>query len=279
LDAPLEIGVMHSDAGADITRAPLVSELPVDSESKSLGTKVFAKVPTSLYRNPRLNATETYRIPAGTPLWVRPTGNRDWMQVRLSRGRSAYVRTGDTSAALALATAQGALADRTRLSPRPQAPDEADAGDGRSSTPPSGNAALNQAIEEAVSAFESVGQQMDRLTAEYAGFQGDSADWPKVRSGFSTQLGQMSTEMQGFNQALQEVAEHSSGMSSNMRSAYQSAVAQTATATEAIRGARSIIDQMRDGEDWTSLVQSLGDRMAELNSAVDSIEASLDRMQ
>jgi hypothetical protein len=276
--APIQIGVMQTDVEADYLRPPLLSQLPVDDQAKRLGTKAYTKVATSLYRNPRPNAAETYRIPAGTALWITPTSNRDWMQVRLSRGRSAYVRTGDTSAAMALAIAQGKLADQARLSPRPKAPNEADAGDGRSSAAPATNPALDQAIEDATTAFDAVLQQMDRLSAEYSGFQGDQSGWPTVREGFNVQLSQLVSDLQAFGQAVNGIAAHSSGMSGNDRSAFQSIVNQLANANETINSARTLVDQMREGQDWTSLVQSLGERMSELSSSIDSIETSLGRM-
>jgi len=276
--APIQIGVIQSDAGAEFLRPPLVSDLPTDAESRRLGKKVYSKVPTSLFRNPRLNASETYRIPAGTALWVSPTQNPDWMRVRLARGGSAFVRTDATSAALALANARGSMADRARLSPLQRATDEADAGDGRSTSAPSANPELNDAIEDAVRAFDTVSQQMDRLSAEYAGFQGDPSDWPQTKDGFAAQLNQMATDMQAFGQALNEVSEHSSRMSSNVRSAFQAAVAQASVANDAIRSARTLLDQMGVGEDWSAEIQSLGERVTELGSAVNSIEASLERM-
>ena len=275
---PIQIGVMQSDPATDLPPIPFVSSLPVDDEAKQLGKKVYSRNATSLFRNPRLNATETYRIPAGTALWVSPTRNPAWMQVRLSRGRSAFVRTSDTSAALALANAQRSLEDRARLSPRPRPTDEADAGDGRSATNPAANPELTQAIEDAQRTFEAVVQQLDRLSAEYSGFQGDQSDWPAVRDGFSSQLTQMSNDLQAFSQSLSEVAEHSSRMSSNARSAYQTAVAQTSVANEAVRAARTVIDQMKGGGDWSGHIQTLGDRMADLGNAVDAVASSLDRM-
>jgi hypothetical protein len=275
---PIQIGVMQADPALGLPPIPFVSSLPVDDAAKQLGKKVYSRNAASLYRNPRLNAGEAYRIPAGTALWVSPTSNSNWMQVRLARGRSAFIRTSDTSAALALANAQRTLEDRARLSPRPRPTDEADAGDGRSSTNPATNRELTDAIEDAQQAFDGVAQQLDRLTAEFGGFQGDQSDWPAVRDGFAAQLNQMSLELQEFSQALNGVSEHSSHMSGSARSALQTAVAQTSAANDAIRAARALVDQMKDGEEWSSMIQGLGDRMADLDGSIDAVAASLDRM-
>src|SRR5688572_5270962 len=101
--------------GSDSEGPALTSTVPIDEEAKQLGKKVFAKSIATIRRSPRDRATEYYRVAAGSPLFVSPTTDKRWLQVRMSKGRTGYVRTDETTAAMALALAQGKLSDKERL--------------------------------------------------------------------------------------------------------------------------------------------------------------------
>jgi len=275
---PLEINIVSMDEAQAEPSLPFSPVLPVDEDAKRRGTKVFAKYDLTLRRSPRDSAAETYRIRRGTPMYASRTANPDWMQVQLSRGQRAFVRSDQISPAEALALAQRRLDDKSRLSPRPKPDNEADAGDGRGGTPATRDAALLEAIERADEAFDTLEAGADRLRAEVGGFSGDAGDWPEVRDSVSNQLTEFADALQSFSAAVDALASQSSGMTSNDRSALQAIEERESELTTLVQSLRATINQMVDGQDWTSLVSEAQSKSDSIGAAIEAVRTQLARM-
>ena len=275
---PLEINVVSMDEAQAEPSLPFSAVLPVDDHAKKRGTKVFAKYDLTLRRSPRDSAAETYRIRRGTPMYASRTANPDWVQVQLSRGRRAFVRSDQISPAEALALAQKRLDDKSRLSPRPKPDNEADAGDGRGGTPATRDAALLEAIERAEEAFDALEAGSERLRAEVGGFSGDAADWPEVRDSVSNQLTEFADDLQSFSGAVNALASQSSGMSGNDRSALQAIEERESDLTSLAQSLRATINQMVDGQDWTSLISEAQSKSDSIGAAIEAVRTQLARM-
>jgi methyl-accepting chemotaxis protein len=275
---PLEINIVSMDEAQAEPSLPFSAELPIDDLAKKRGTKVFAKYDLTLRRSPRDSAAETYRIRRGTPIYASRTANPDWMQVQLSRGRRAFVRSDQISPAEALALAQQRLDDKSRLSPRPRSENEADAGDGRGGTPAVRDGALLEAIERADEAFSSLEAGADRLRAEVGGFSGDSADWPEVRNSVSNQLTEFADDLQAFSATVNALASQSSGMTGNDRSALQAIEERESELRSLAQSLRGTLNQMVDGQDWTALVAEVQSKSDSIGAAVEAIRVQLARM-
>ena len=146
-----------SFANVPVQEGEYVLSLPMDDGAKRLGTKVFAKGIAHILRSPRNSAFEYYQVGPGTPLFITPTADKNWLQVRLSKGRSGFVRTDQTSAALKLALAQQAIADKQRVAPKKGPDSEPDVGDGKGGSPGERDPALDDAIDQVHSGTSAAG--------------------------------------------------------------------------------------------------------------------------
>lgn len=260
-------------------RNPEVLILPVDDEAKRLGKKAFAKVSASLRRSPRDDSPEEYRVGPGTTLYLSPTDDRRWMQVRLSQGRSAYVRTDETSAALALAQAQGRLADQQRLAPRDKPDQQVDAGDGKGGGPRDRDPALDGAIQDLQEVFAEVDDAWERFRAETTGFQSPDTDWSTVRDSSQQLLSVLGSAFSTFEDELRSVTALSSNMTANERAAYQAIVLHLNEALNSITSCQQTLGQMTDeGADWPMLIDTLQSNVQSLGGAMDGLRVNLAKL-
>lgn len=255
-----------------------VASLPIDEEAKRLGKKVYAKGNARILRSARDSAPEYYRLREGSPMFVSPTQDPRWLQVRMSRGRSGFVRADQTSAALSLALAQGALEDKKRLTPKPKSDSEPDVGDGSSGSPTERDAAIADAIDRLDSAFQIADDGFDRLRAEANAFQGASETWPPARDSTLQELNAFQSEFQEVSSAIQTLTSLSSKLTANDRSAFQSIVIHEGEVTDSAQALRQTLNQMTDGSDWTSLIVTLGDNVSSLAGAMDGLRTNLARL-
>lgn len=251
--------------------------LPIDDDARASGKKVFSKVSTSLRRSPRDNALETYRVGPGTALYVRRTDDSRWLEVRLSKGRSAYVKTDETTA-LALALAQGSLADQQRLTPRTKQDQQVDAGDGNSGGLADRDPALDGAISDAQESFAVANEAWDRFRAEVAVFQTPNSDWLATRDVCQQQLNVLSTAMQDFADELRSVTALSTSLNAQERAAYQSLVVHQGEVTDSITSCRQTLNQMGEGSDWVNLIESLLENTQSLAGAMDGVRVNLTKL-
>lgn len=260
-------------------RTPEVFTLPIDDAAKRLGKKAFARVSASLRRSPRDDAPEDYRVGAGTTLYLSPTDDRRWMQVRLSEGRNAFIRTDETSAALALAQAQGRLADQQRLAPSAKPDQQVDAGDGKSGGPRDRDPALDGAILELQEAFADVDDAWDRFRAETTGFQSQTADWPTVRDSALQLLNVLAGTVSNFDDELRSVTALSSNMTANERAAYQAIVLHLGETHDSITSCQQTLNQMANEEpDWPILIETLQNNVQSLAGAIDGLRVNLAKL-
>jgi hypothetical protein len=271
--------VQNSGMQSPIARmGEYVASLPIDEEAKRLGKKVHAKRDARILRSPRDSAPEYYRLREGAPMFVSPTQDPKWLQVRMSRGRSGFVRTDETSAALSLALAQGAIADKNRLTPKPRNDAEPDVGNGNSGSPNERDLALSEAIERLDTAFQLADEGFDRLRAEANAFQGSPDGWPSARDSTLQELNVFQSEFHEVSSAVQTLTSLSSKLTANERSAYQSIVIHQGEVTDSIQTIRQTLNQMTEGSDWTGLVSTLSDNMSSLAGAMDGLRSNLARL-
>lgn len=251
--------------------------LPTDEESRSSGKKVFSKVPARLRRSPRDSAPETYRVNPGTALYVRSTEDKRWLEVRLSKGRSAYVKTDETTA-LALALAQGSLADQQRLTPRVKLDQQADAGDGKSGGAVDRDPALDGAILDAQEAFAVANEAWDRFRAQVGVFQTPNADWLATRDASLQQLNALSVAMQDFSDEFRSITALSSNLNAQERAAYQAIVVHQDEVIDSINSCRQTLNQMEEGSDWVTLIESVLENTQSLAGAMDGVRVNLAKL-
>lgn len=253
------------------------NSLPIDEEARASGKKVFSKVSASLRRSPRDNAPETYRVSPGTALYVRRTDDNRWLEVRLSKGRSAYVKTDETTA-LALALAQGSLADQQRLTPRTKQDQQVDAGDGNSGGVADRDPALDGAISDAQESFAVANEASDRFRAEVGAFQTPNSDWIATRDACLQQLSALATAMQDFADELRSVTALSSSLNAQERAAYQSIVVHQGEVTDSINSCRQTLNQMGEGSDWVNLIEAVLENSQSLAGAIDGVRVNLAKL-
>lgn len=251
--------------------------LPTDEEARISGKKVFSKVSASLRRSPRDNAPETYRVAPGTALYVRRTEDKRWLEVKLSKGRSAYVKTDETTA-LALALAQGSLADQQRLTPRAKQDQQADAGDGKSGGVGDRDPALDGAISDAQDAFALANEAWDRFRAQVGVFQTPGADWLATRDACLQQLNALSVAMQDFSDEFRSITALSSSLNPQERAAYQAIVVHQDEVTDSINSCRQTLNQMGEGSDWVNLIESVLENTQSLSGAMDGVRVNLAKL-
>lgn len=251
--------------------------LPTDEQAKASGKKVYSKVSASLRRSPRESAAETYRVTPGTALYVRKTEDKRWLEVRLSKGRSAYVKTDETTA-LALALAQGSLADQRRLTPRAKQDQQVDAGDGKSGGSGDRDPALNGAISDAQEAFALANEAWDRFKAQVAVFQTPNADWLATKDACLQQLSALSAAMQDFSDEFRSITALSSNLNAQERAAYQAIVVHQDEVTDSINSCRQTLNQMGEGSDWVNLIESVLENTQSLAGAMDGVRVNLAKL-
>lgn len=258
----------------DAVSSPL---LPMDAEARSSGKKVFAKIAASLRRSPRDNAPETYRVNPGTALYVRRTDDKRWLEVKLSKGRSAFVKTDETTA-LALALAQGSLADQQRLTPRTKQDQQADAGDGKSGGVGDRDPALDGAISDAQESFTVANEAWDRFRAQVGVFQTQKADWLATKDACLQQLSVLSGAMQDFSDEFRSITALSSSLNAQERAAYQAIVLHQDEVTDSINSCRQTLNQMGEGSDWVHLIETVLDNTQSLGGAMDGVRVNLAKL-
>lgn len=252
------------------------TSLPLDEDAKKLGKKVFARNITSVRRSPRNGAPEYYRVAAGSPLFVTPTTDKRWLEVRMSEGRKGYVRTDQTTAAEALAEAQRRLSDKERLTPGPKKDSEPD--DGKANEPNTRDPEVAQAIVDLEEALTGAENGLDRVRAEAAGFQGSTENWPIVKAAVVEELTAFQNEFQSVALAIQTLTSLSGKLTANQRSAFQSTVGAQGEVTDAAQSIRQTLNQMVEGNDWTSLIGTVDQQVSSLSSAMDALRSGINRL-
>ena len=260
------------------TSMDVLSSLPIDDRARALGTKIFATTTASVLRSPRDGAVEYYRVPRGTAMYVSPIANGKWLQVRLSKNRTGYVRRDQTDASLALALAQGSIADKARLGPKMEPGSEPDIGDGKSGEAGQQDAALDEAVEKANDAFDTLEADFDRLRGEAAGFQGSQADWPAVKDAALQRLNELSNDIQSLSTAINGLAAFTGKMSANDRNAFQAIVSYQGDISDGVQSTRHALTQMTEGTDWTSLIGSVDDGVRTIGNGMDGLRINLARL-
>ena len=266
----IEIGLVSSEA-QPAPVIPISVQVPFDDASKKKGTKVYSTKTAHLYRSPRDSAPEYYRVPRGTALYVSPTDDKRWLQVRLSKNRSAYVKADETNAALALALAQGKIADQARLSPGPKRESEPDVGDGKSSAATTKDSEVQDAIADCENAFGTLAEALDRVRSDAAGFQTAQENWPAVRNALSISSANLANINQDFGAAVQSLSSLSSRFSGSERTAFQKIVISASGMAQEIAAIRQAVTAMTDGTDWTAQIQTVNDSLAQLGVEFDDL--------
>lgn len=255
------------------------TSIPIDESAKKLGAKVYSKVDARILRSPREGSLEYYRIGRGVPMYVNRTSDPNWLQVRMSRGRSGYVRTDQTNAALALALAQERLDDKQRLSPKPNRGNEPDVGDGKSSGTPARDPEIDEAIDRLETGIPPVEEAFSELQAAISRFQAGPENWQLAKEGSIQALNFFQGVLSDLTGQIQAVAAHSAGFNANERSAYNAAVVAQSSATDSAAKVRQQILALLEGEDWSGAIAAIDEETRTLGFAVDNLSAAIGRFR
>lgn len=279
IDSPLQITYSSDEAAPAHAAIQVSNTLPIDSEARSLGTKVFAKGLARLFRSPRDNAPEYYRVASGTPMYVSRTSDDRWLQVRLSKGRSAYVKTSETNAALALALAQQRINDKARLTPKPAPGSEPDVGDGKASAGPRANPEVDSAIERLDSALSMSEDDHNALRAAISQFQGGQEDWVGAKAATTQELTNLRDSFDQVQNQIQHLTSLSSSFTSDERTGLNILVVAEQDAMASLNAIGQTLTSMVEGEDWTDEIANLESEIQELNAAMENLRAGIARLR
>jgi hypothetical protein len=252
--------------------------LPEDEASKAGGAKVRTKSRTALLRSPRSDSPAYYFVDAGTPLSVNLQPDRNWLKVRLSRGRSVFVKRDQTDANLALLIAQGSVPDSKRLTPSPKTDLEPDSGNRRGGSPASKDEKLSSAIDDATESLQILASSFETLRSDAIGFQGTQDTWPQTKTSVSLALSTNESDERSFASDMATISGDSSAMSANQKSAFQSLSIAQGDLSSALSDIRTALNQMIPGEDWTEAISDLQAALAQAAVAMDNIARQLSRL-
>lgn len=270
----IDVSLRHASNSAE---ASLPTQLPLDAEAKQSGHKVFAKVSTKLLRSPREGATPYYQVDRGTALYVRPMDDKRWLEVSLSKGRRVYVKTDETTA-LALALAQGSLADKQRLEPKSKQDQQVDDGDGKGGGPSPRDPALDAAIADTEEVFKELDLAWDRFRAEANAFQMPGADWVSTRDVSLQRLSVLVAAHREFEEEVRSLTALSSNFTASERTAYQALVMHQDQVNESIEACSQALNQMVDDSDWIQPIEAFLAGVQSLGGGIDGLRVNLAKL-